>query len=97
MDRALRAENVLAQQFVLRRPVAEIDPMFDPDASPPVANGARRRTVSDLIDEYRADRERAHGRESTDWKYSHIFRALKEALGADRSVREIGRADCRAV
>jgi len=97
VDRALRAENALAQQFVLRRPVAEVDPMFDPDAAPTVANGSQRKTVSELIEEYRADRERAHGQESTDRKYSHIFRALKEALGPDKPVREIGRADCRAV
>lgn len=54
-------------------------------------------SLSELIREYRAVREAEHGEESTRRKYSHIFKALEEVLGADKPIAEITRADCRAV
>lgn len=54
-------------------------------------------TVAQLITAYQAERVANHGEESTDRKYSHIFSALREALGEDRPVRSLNRADMREV
>lgn len=99
VGRALRAENAMAQQFLLGRPIAQIDPLLNSDRPSPSEFGSGRqgRSLAELIDAYRKDRERAHGLESTDRKYAHIFRALKEALGPDKHVADINRRDCRAV
>jgi len=61
-------------------------------ASP--ASGA---TVAQLIAAYRAERVAKHGEESTDRKYSHIFSALEEALGGERPIRSVTRADLREI
>ncbi|TXM65426.1 site-specific integrase [Methylobacterium sp. WL69] len=94
---ALRAENELAQNFALGRPVTADAPLFQRQVTAHAAASPAQLTVAQLISRYRADRERAHGRESTDRKYSHVFRALEEALGPGKLVRDIRREDCRAV
>ncbi len=63
-------------------------------AAPAAANGP---TLGDLIDRYRSNRVAAHGQHSTDRKYSHVFKALEEALGRQRPVLSIRRVDCEDV
>ena len=60
-------------------------------------NDGAHRTITALIAAYRAERETAYGKESTDRKYSHLFKALEEALDGDVLVTDISRADCRRV
>jgi len=78
----------------LRGEVVEVTPPV-PASVPAVATGGT--TVKQLIAAYRAEREALHGAESTDRKYSHIFRALEEALGGDRPIRSVTRGDLRAI
>ncbi|MCK2053799.1 site-specific integrase [Methylobacterium sp. 37f] len=94
---ALRAENKLAHNFALGRPVATDTLLFAHESTVQPAVSPAHLSVKELISRYRADREIAHGRESTDRKYSHVFRALEEALGPSRLVQNIRREDCRAV
>jgi hypothetical protein len=54
-------------------------------------------TLKQLTEAYRADREREHGKESTDRKYGHLFRVLEELLGPDTAIATISRASCRSV
>lgn len=57
-------------------------------------------TLATLVEQYQAARMEERGpraAESNRRKYSHIFRALEELLGADRQVASISRADCREV
>jgi integrase len=72
-------------------PIAPLPPST---GQQPHASGRR---LGDLIRDYRAARELEHGEESTRRKYSHIFKALEEVLGAAKPIAEITRADCRAV
>lgn len=55
------------------------------------------KTLGEVIDLYRADREGRHGKESTDRKYNHLFSAIEETLGRDKPVRAITREDAAAV
>jgi integrase len=63
----------------------------------PVRANRNMVTVRQLIAAYRTEREREHGKESTDRKYGHIFRALEEVLGSETPIRGVTRASCRAV
>lgn len=94
---ALRAENEIAQNFARGRPGITDTSLFGGQNTAQSATLPAQFTVTQLISRYRADRERAHGCESTDRKYAHVFRALEEALGPDKLVRDIRREDCRAV
>jgi len=53
------------------------------------------RSLGELIEAYRKDRESRHGEESTSRKYEHIFRCLKEVLDPGTPIRAITRADAR--
>ena len=66
-------------------------------SSAPQVQPSSGMTVGALVAQYRAAREAAHTVESTNRKYSHIFKALEEVLGVDRPVAAVTRADCRAV
>lgn len=82
----LKAQVQLVE-IVKRRLRGEVVEVASPlaESGPAVARGGT--TVRQLIAAYRAERETLHGAESTDRKYSHIFRALEEALGGDRAIR----------
>lgn len=54
-------------------------------------------SVAELIAAFKAERMARHGEESTERKYSHIFSALEEVLGPERSIRAVTRADIREV
>lgn len=86
------------------------EPYALPDVSPSVspamplpaspasrAETAGSMTLAELIRRFRERRVREHGEESTDRKYAHIFRALEEAIGPERSIESIAREDCYAV
>lgn len=64
---------------------------------PSIADAAKRPTLRMLIDAYRAEREAKHGKESTDRKYAHLFRALEEVLDLAGYVDELKRAECRRI
>lgn len=66
-----------------------------PVVAPVAAGRPAGRTVGQLIEAFRAERERTKGAESTERKYRHIWRALEEGLGQDKPLRSITRADCR--
>lgn len=85
-----RGEVVEAPDVALP-PVASARPAGQPIGS---AGGF---TVGELIRQYRAARETEHTVESTNRKYSHIFKALEEVLGVERPVAAVTRADCRAL
>jgi integrase len=87
-------------ELLEKRQRGEVADVPDP---PPVAQSPGQqpatggKALADLIRDYRAARELEHGEESTRRKYSHIFKALEEVLGANKPIAEITRADCRAV
>lgn len=94
---ALLAAQVRWLDLLTRRQAGEVveapaapAPLLLPSVGPVV-------TLGELIDDYRANRERAHGKASTSRKYDHIFKALRAVLGADRDIKTITRQDCRAV
>jgi len=101
VGRALTVEAELAKDHLLGRRTAEFDPLFNQGGDHRTGHvagpGATLRTVRDLIAEYRAERERLHGQESTERKYGLLFRVMEEVLGSDLRVPEIGRAQCVAV
>ncbi|WP_324287977.1 DUF6538 domain-containing protein [Brevundimonas sp. SL130] len=69
-----------------------------PSEAPQASSGAVGGiTLGQLITLYKAERMSAHGGESTERKYGHVFRALEEALGTERAIRGITRADIRQV
>jgi integrase len=80
---------------VERRQAGEI--VETPQQGRPAVNAVQPQgsTLGELIDAYRADREKEHG--GTERKYAHVFRALEEALGRDTPIRSIVPADCTAV
>jgi integrase len=55
------------------------------------------RTIAELIASFKGERFAAHGLESTERKYRHIFTALELSLGADKPIRAVTREDCRRV
>ena len=55
------------------------------------------RTVAELIETYQAEKAAKNGQAAADKAGAHIFRALKEVLGADKPVRSITRDDAIAV
>lgn len=75
--------------------VPEVSAALTPPQSPQQPTSGI--TVGALIAQYRAARETEYSVESTNRKYSHIFKALEEVLGADRPVASVTRADCRGV
>lgn len=80
-----------------RRLGGEVIEITVPARASPAPSQPAGLTVAQLIAAFRAERTARHGQESTDRKYSYIFTALEEALGADRSIRSITRSDIREV
>lgn len=92
VERALRQETILASDHLLSRQEAVHDRLFNPAG---VKRGAPEvRTVTDLIAEYRTEREALRGKESTARKYGLLFRVMEEVWGAGMPVQSIGRQQC---
>jgi integrase len=74
------------------------DPLFagvnSVSPRPTVSEGI---TLGDAIKRMETDPTRAHLGDTADAKYVMTFRAMKEVIGADRSLSSITRADCAAV
>ncbi|MDP4006472.1 site-specific integrase [Methylobacterium sp. NEAU K] len=66
------------------------DPLFRPRAEP---NG---KTLAQVIAAFRAEPERAGRITKLQQTYASVFRLASEMFGADRSVREISRDECKA-
>jgi integrase len=67
------------------------------DRDPMPSRRARGITVAELIADYESDPARAGNSPKTKADYAVIFRALTEALGPKRQVRDITRQDCVGV
>lgn len=87
--------RVRAMEGLARRQVGEVvEPPEVTPVSPPTAGVV---SLGQLIDAYRVERVKRYGDEATDRKYGHVFKALEQGLGRDRSIRSVTRADCRAL
>jgi integrase len=94
---ALLKARVRLVELMERRLGGEVVEVEAAIGTVPPAPQSAGMTVSTLISAFKAERVARHGEESTDRKYSHIFAALEEVLGTEKSVRAVTRADVRKV
>ena len=94
---ALLKARVRLVELMERRLGGEVVEVEAAIGTVPPAPQSAGMTVSKLISAFKAERAALHGEESTDRKYSHIFAALEEVLGPEKSIRAVTRADVRKV
>ncbi len=87
----LRHETMLARDHLTGEARTPAHPIFNPMGH---AGEEHRGTVGDLLDDYRAERERLHGTESTARKYGLLFRLIEEEWGRELPTSQITRQRC---
>lgn len=87
----LKYETILARDHVTGERTAPPHPIFNPRGE---ATQGAEKSISDLVRDFRTERERLHGVESTARKYGLLFRVIEEQWGNDSLVREITRQRC---
>jgi integrase len=87
----LAHEAVLSRDYVTGEHTAPPHPIFNPEG---VGTLNTNKTIADLVRDYRSERERLYGVESTARKFGLLFRVIEEQWSQDLPVAEITRQNC---
>lgn len=87
----LKHEAMLARDHVTGDRTTPPHAIFNPQG---VEIMGTAKTIYDLVRDFRIERERLHGTESTARKYGLLFRVIEEQWGHDLAVSEITRQRC---
>lgn len=87
----LKYEVLLARDHVTGDLATAPHPIFNPQGQPIVGAG---KTIGNLTHDFRVERERLYGTESTARKYGLLFRVIKEQWGSELATSKITRELC---
>lgn len=91
VSEGLKFEAIVARDQITGTPTASPHPIFNPLG----AEGAGfRKAIGELVRDFRNERERLHGVESTARKYGLLFRVIEEQWGNDLAVADVSRQRC---
>ncbi|WP_100259297.1 site-specific integrase [Qipengyuania seohaensis] len=91
VGKGLEYEASLARDQLTGADSAAPHAIFNPKGAP---RQTARKTLGDLVREYRKERERLHGVESTARKFGLLFRILEEQWSDDLPLNKITRESC---